>query len=47
MSVYELYERCVVGAVPPWLLGDPEDEGAGDSQDIGPSLQDFLKHSKE
>lgn len=35
------------GAVPPWLLEDPEDESAGNSQDIGPSLQDFLKHKEQ
>lgn len=47
-AVYELYECSGVGAVPPWLLEDPEDKSAaGNSQDIGPSLQDFLKHSKQ
>ncbi|KAK2816516.1 hypothetical protein Q7C36_022787 [Tachysurus vachellii] len=35
------------GGVPPWLLEDPKDETAGTSQDIGPSLQDFLKHKEQ
>ncbi|XP_046695906.1 coiled-coil domain-containing protein 84 isoform X2 [Silurus meridionalis] len=35
------------GAVPPWLLEDPEDKSAGNSQDIGPSLEDFLKHKEQ
>ncbi|GAA6107584.1 coiled-coil domain-containing protein 84 isoform X2 [Tachysurus ichikawai] len=35
------------GAVPPWLLEDPKDETAVTSQDIGPSLQDFLKHKEQ
>ncbi|XP_053340692.1 coiled-coil domain-containing protein 84 [Clarias gariepinus] len=35
------------GAVPPWLLEDPEEERVGSSQDIGPSLQDFLKHKEQ
>lgn len=46
VGVSKVYECCVVGAVPPWMLEDPEDKSAGYSQDIGPSLQDFLKHSK-
>lgn len=45
--VYKSDKRCGVGAVPPWLLLDPEDVSPGNSQDIGPSLQDFLKHSKQ
>ncbi|KAL7834499.1 hypothetical protein SRHO_G00287460 [Serrasalmus rhombeus] len=36
------------GAVPPWLLKDPEDESAGSSkQEIGPSVQEFLKHRQQ
>lgn len=36
------------GAVPPWLLKDPEDDSRCKSQDIvGPSLQDFLKHKEQ
>ncbi|TSP36117.1 Coiled-coil domain-containing protein 84 [Bagarius yarrelli] len=36
------------GAVPPWLLEDPEDDSTCKSQDIiGPSVQDFLKHKEQ
>lgn len=39
---------CVVGAVPPWLQDDPLEgtSGAAAHPQIGPSLQDFLKQSK-
>ncbi|XP_007245331.3 coiled-coil domain-containing protein 84 isoform X1 [Astyanax mexicanus] len=36
------------GAVPPWLLEDPEDEEADSLQkEIGPSVQEFLKHKEQ
>ncbi|XP_072011755.1 centrosomal AT-AC splicing factor isoform X3 [Engystomops pustulosus] len=34
------------GALPPWMLPDDDDE-AGSSQDIGPSMEDFLKHKEK
>lgn len=38
----------IVGAVPPWLQDDPLEGTSGTAAhaQIGPSLQDFLKHSK-
>uniref|UniRef100_A0AAY5F1P5 Coiled-coil domain containing 84 n=1 Tax=Electrophorus electricus TaxID=8005 RepID=A0AAY5F1P5_ELEEL len=37
-----------VGAMPPWLLEEPDDEGmASTQQEIGPSLQEFLKHKEQ
>ncbi|XP_030648698.1 centrosomal AT-AC splicing factor [Chanos chanos] len=33
------------GGVPPWLQEDPEEERT--EQEIGPSLQDFLKHKEQ
>lgn len=38
---------CIVGAVPPWLQDDPLEGTSGTTayKHIGPSLQDFLKHS--
>lgn len=41
------FARCVVGAVPPWLQDDPLEGTSGTvgHAHIGPSLQDFLKHS--
>lgn len=38
----------IVGAVPPWLQDDPLEGTSGTTAytHIGPSLQDFLKHSK-
>ncbi|XP_062844701.1 coiled-coil domain-containing protein 84 [Trichomycterus rosablanca] len=35
------------GALPPWLLKDPEDEKESSQKEIGPSLNDFLKHKKQ
>ncbi|XP_035382846.1 coiled-coil domain-containing protein 84 isoform X2 [Electrophorus electricus] len=36
------------GAMPPWLLEEPDDEGmASTQQEIGPSLQEFLKHKEQ
>lgn len=39
----------VVGAVPPWLQDDPLEgtSAAAAHPEIGPSLQDFLKQSKD
>lgn len=43
-----VYSLCVVGAVPPWLLDDPLEGTSGGAahSEIGPSLQEFLKYSK-
>ncbi|XP_036953015.1 coiled-coil domain-containing protein 84 [Acanthopagrus latus] len=37
------------GAVPPWLQDDPQEgtSGAAAQPEIGPSLQDFLKHKEQ
>lgn len=39
---------CVIGAVPPWLQDDPLEgtSGAAAHPEIGPSLQEFLKQSR-
>ncbi|KAM3921243.1 centrosomal AT-AC splicing factor [Leptodactylus fuscus] len=34
------------GALPPWMLPDDEDD-AGSPQNIGPSIEDFLKHKEK
>ncbi|KAG9482541.1 centrosomal AT-AC splicing factor [Eleutherodactylus coqui] len=33
------------GALPPWM--SPDEDDAGDPQDIGPSIEDFLKHKEK
>ncbi|KAL0994605.1 hypothetical protein UPYG_G00124740 [Umbra pygmaea] len=35
------------GAIPPWLQEDPLEGGSGQQQEIGPSLQDFLKQKEQ
>ncbi|XP_076867192.1 centrosomal AT-AC splicing factor isoform X2 [Brachyhypopomus gauderio] len=35
------------GAMPPWLLVEPDEEGVANQQEIGPSLQEFLKHKEQ
>jgi len=42
-SIHIVVSTVYIGAVPPWLQDDPV---KGNSA-VGPSLQDFLKHSKK
>ncbi|XP_043096380.1 coiled-coil domain-containing protein 84 isoform X2 [Puntigrus tetrazona] len=35
------------GAVPPWLLEEPDEASASGQQEVGPSLQEFLKHKEQ
>ncbi|XP_051974830.1 centrosomal AT-AC splicing factor-like [Xyrauchen texanus] len=34
------------GAVPPWLLEEPDEGSGSGQQEMGPSLQEFLKHKE-
>ncbi|XP_016310305.1 coiled-coil domain-containing protein 84-like isoform X1 [Sinocyclocheilus anshuiensis] len=35
------------GAVPPWLLEEPDEASSSGQQEMGPSLQEFLKHKEQ
>ncbi|XP_067293916.1 coiled-coil domain-containing protein 84 isoform X2 [Pseudorasbora parva] len=35
------------GAVPPWLLEEPDESSGSGQQEMGPSLQEFLKHKEQ
>ncbi|ROL48735.1 Coiled-coil domain-containing protein 84 [Anabarilius grahami] len=35
------------GAVPPWLLEEPDEDSGSGQQEMGPSLQEFLKHKEQ
>uniref|UniRef100_A0A672QXX1 Coiled-coil domain-containing protein 84-like n=1 Tax=Sinocyclocheilus grahami TaxID=75366 RepID=A0A672QXX1_SINGR len=35
------------GAVPPWLLEEPDEASGSGQQEMGPSLQEFLKHKEQ
>ncbi|XP_067261596.1 coiled-coil domain-containing protein 84 isoform X2 [Chanodichthys erythropterus] len=35
------------GAVPPWLLEEPNEDSGSGQQEMGPSLQEFLKHKEQ
>lgn len=44
--LWEDTELCwIVGAVPPWLLEEPDEASGSGQKEMGPSLQEFLKHS--
>ena len=48
MSRVSIWPLCAVGAVPPWLQEDPLEgtSAATAHPEIGPSLQEFLKQSR-